>query len=291
MRTAVIALSSCFLFLCCLTLPQSVSAHAGGGPPFLQINGSYAQNNTLYAGGSISVSQDVAPSTFLVNEPISFKIDLTKLLVPKDVIEKSTFRWSWQEGSKDYEYGTDLRHTYTQQGSYLMELAVKGPQDNDFLVLDTVQLDVLPNKDYKAPTAKIAVVGKTYALNKPIVFQSMVTKDPSAQAGGYEWHFGNELTSREAKATNVYKDQYLFDYIFLKFSDSNGFYTWDAIQVSGDNGKIEFFGMRPNATDVPIVAGGSLNAVKNTVSYAVILVLGVIVLVFAILLVSKKKRN
>lgn len=278
-------------FLILPFIPQSVDAHAGGGPPFLLINGKYAQANKLYAGGAnITISMDDAPEKYLVGQPIQFKVDAEKLLVPKDVIEKSTFRWSWEEGSQAYDYGLEVSHTYPQQGSYLMSLMVKGPEEADFLILDTIQMDILPRSGYRTPTAAIHIVGKSYKTGKPVDFTSKTTTDPSTSVKAYEWHFGAEPPVREADTSYTYKDAYLFDYIFLKVADGNGFYVWDAIQVSADNGEIEFFSLQSNSPNVPTVSGGlTLPSAKTLMGSIGAVILVVIIGVFG-LQFRKKKR-
>lgn len=274
-----------------LLIPKNVDAHAGGGPPFLLINGKYAQNNNLYAGGAnITISQDNAPEKYLVNQPIQFKVDAEKLLVPKDVIEKSTFRWSWEDGSQDFAYGLEGSHTYPKQGSYLLTLSVKGPEEADFLVLDTVQMDILPQPGYKTPAVNIAVVGKSYKTSKPISFKSKATTDPSTSVQTYEWHFGNEVPITTAEASYTYKDSYLFDYIFLKITDANGFYTWDAIQVSADNGAIEFFSLQANSAAVQTSNSGlPVPSVKTALAGSGIGILAIIIGIFGFQVVKKKQ--
>lgn len=285
-RTAYFFFALIFLLL--IYNPVPVYAHAGGGPPFLKINGTFSQTNKLYAGGTnISVSQDDAPEKYLVNTPIEFEIDTTQLQVPKEILEQSQFRWTWEEGSTAYEYGTKISHTYTKPGSYLMLLDVKTNEDPRFLVINTVQLDIVENKTYQTPRAKISVVGNSYKSGKSISFKAQAVADPNASIKEYTWYFGNEEPRTGKDVTFTYKEPLFFDYIFLKVTDSNSFYAYDAVQVSGDEGNIAFYSLSQNEGNVPTVQKGVLSQITANPIRSGIILFVIVVASFAMLILRK----
>src|SRR4051812_24154216 len=92
-----------------LLFPGTASAHLGGGPPYFSVNGVDSQTNASYLSGPTFVMPlDFGPDKYLVNQPIQFKIDLTKLPVPYEVAKESTFRWTWDDGASPADTGAEL---------------------------------------------------------------------------------------------------------------------------------------------------------------------------------------
>src|SRR5258706_9573209 len=162
-----------YLLICLFFTAAKASAHTGGGPPFLEVNGKYALTNPFFSNDpNINIPQDVNPETspLYVNEPISFIIDTDKLLVPPNIARASTFRWTFDENTGEQQIGKDLTYTYHKAGSHLITLEVNAPGETEFLVIDTVQIDILPDKNYHLPKASMAVQTDKGSVAKPILF-------------------------------------------------------------------------------------------------------------------------
>src|SRR5579859_5562686 len=122
---------------------KNVSAHVGGGPPFLEVNGVYAQTNPYYFNDPvITIPQDYTGKSYMVNQQIDLFVDLNQLLVPPEIAAQTTFRWTFEEGGQEYAFGVKQKHTYTKPGSYLISLDVKAPGETQYTLIDTVQIDV-----------------------------------------------------------------------------------------------------------------------------------------------------
>src|SRR5438270_161899 len=120
-----------FAFFFSLINVQYASAHVGGGPPFLQVDAEYAVTNPYFLGSEqIDVPQDTITHHYLVNQPINFAVDTSKLLVPPDIAAASTFRWTFGTDSKK-RLGPKQKYTFHKQGSYLITMEVKAPGQSD----------------------------------------------------------------------------------------------------------------------------------------------------------------
>lgn len=257
--------------------PQTVLAHSGGGPPFLLINGTYAQTNPYYLGGpQVPVSQDLPPEKYIVNEPLQLVIDTTKLQVPKDIIDQSSFRWSFYDGSKDYHYGTKLSYTYPKVGSFLMNLEVKGPQDQEYFLLDTVQMNIVPSQGYQLPTAKIATTDTKFLSGKPIHFVAQTTADPSSGIQSYHWYFSNQKAGQDQNPIYTYTEKLFVEYVFLQVVDKNGVAAIDAIQSVGTDGVIALSGLTPGSMTVPTVGPATHASVARLKPYLLPGLLGLV---------------
>ena len=221
-------------------------AHNGGGPPYLSINGKYAGANPLsvpLAHQVIMVGLDRAPELYLVNTPIHFVIDPAQIQLPANVFKQTIFRWSWAEGSPATDAGPSVTHTYSHIGSYFMSVEAKGPDSNDFSLIDSVQLDIVDNLQYKLPTATIALrstARKVYGSGQSIPLTIEATADTSASISSYRWAFNDGRTVLSKYTVLNYSDRDFFDFMVAEVKDSNGFVGIDEAQVNGDNGVISF---------------------------------------------------
>ena len=149
-----------FLLLFISSLFSITYAHVGGGPPFLSINGKYADTNPFFSNDpTINVPQDTNLYTnpIIVGEPIRFIIDTEKLLVPPDIAENTTYRWSFSEHSKEYQYGKTITYAYKKAGSFLIAIDAKPRGEAEFITIDTLQVNILPHKNYQIPKAILSV--------------------------------------------------------------------------------------------------------------------------------------
>ncbi len=234
-----------------------VSAHTGSGPPFLLVNGQYAQTNPFYMGVpdfKLLISQDVSPAKYLVNQPIQFSIDGPKLQVPQDVLSHSTFRWSFENGSTDYKFGLTQPYTYSKVGSHLLSVWVKGPQETEYTLIDTVKVDVVPNMHYQLPQTKITVSGNKLQLHQPLSFYNNTTTDKSAKVQSYLWYLDNNSYTTQANPVYTYNQGDFLNYVFLQVTDSNGFLVDAAITVDGTGQDLAFANLDPNDQTAVVVS-------------------------------------
>lgn len=274
---------SFFVFLtkqCSIT----VFAHSGGGPPFLKINGQYAQTNKFYVGtSSINVSQDTSPGQYLVNKPISFVIDLDKLLVPREIADKTTFRWTFSEGSKTFAYGKELSHTYTKPKSYLLSLEAKAPGETTYVLLDTVQLNIVPNASYHLPVLTFGVETDKRQSVKPVVFDSQVTQDKTSKNATVLWDFGDGQMSKGEKVSHTFPSgqTYVSNYVIARVTDNNGFHSDVGVIVQAIKGKLYFIDSTGVKNSISVKESYSSKETKtsgNTILVTVIGVIGIVVL-------------
>lgn len=280
---------------------KPASAHVGGGPPFLVVNGVYAQTNPYFFNDpSINIPQDYTGKTYLVNNPIDLFVDTKQLMVPPDIVARSTFRWTFAEGSTDYAYGVKLTHTYTKPGSYLLSLEVKAPEEAQYTLIDTVQLDVLPNDHYQLPKASMAIATDHRNANKPLFFQSNYSVDPSTKLKNIIWGFGDGATSVQSDAYHTYtslQDYSTFPVIF-RVTDTNGFKGYAGVIVESIKGKLHFIDNLGKESTIPV--SDTLTKIQNkninqtsTIPWTVIVLGSIVFIILAITLffIIKNKRN
>ncbi len=246
MRKLCLALIFLFLFF---LLPQSVSAH-GSGPPFLKINNKFAQSNPYYQGGAValSVAQDLPPETYLVNSPIHFVIDKSQLLFSPEIVNEVTFRWSFQERDTAYKYGDTIDYTYAKMGSYLVRIEAKIPGES-YVLIDTVQINVLPNKTYTLPTSELTV-GSNLKTKEPLVVVSKGQADPSTKITASVWDVGEGTDKLKAGSTLCFSvGSNYFTEVYHRVTDSNGFYTDTGFSLTSIDDKLQVnpagYGVRP----------------------------------------------
>jgi hypothetical protein len=227
-----------FLFVALLfsffLLPFSVFAHSGGGPPFLKINDKYAQTNP-YSGTLtlLHIPQDIPPEQYLVNKSITLSLDTDQLnkqtFISADLIDGLVFRWSLWEGDNfdkrvgEYKDGTEVSYAIKTPKSYLIKLEAKSPLDEDFIVLDTVQINILPNMSYHMPTASV-FIGTQKNNESLFVSQSKVNSKSTIKT--YLWEVGGKLQNGPSiKYTFNQLTPYDTRTVFHRVVDSNGFST------------------------------------------------------------------
>lgn len=233
MFRSVLATLALFLFF---FLPATASAHFGNGPPFMKINGTYSQTNPYNQGSAtLIMSWDSAPATYLVNKPVTFEIDLPVLMaattVPQAYMKDIKLRWSVATGdnfeNKDTNYaeGATFTKTFTKPGSYLVIVEAKLPADTEYILINTVQTDILPTSSYKPP-APSAYVGT--AFNDPgknILLVSDSLTDPSTKVKKYMWDFGDGQLREGATIDRKFQrvNDMGTETIFHRVIDENGF--------------------------------------------------------------------
>ena len=150
-----------FILLLALTFPKLSYGHMIGQPPYLKINGAFTEYYPVPTASlpDFYLPQDIAASSYLVNEVIEFELDQAALPIPPEVLARSRFYWEFGDGGK--AEGMKVNYSYKKPGTYFSELKVdSGSGFGPPQVLQSTAINILPNKDYKLPKAIIEVNGQ-----------------------------------------------------------------------------------------------------------------------------------
>jgi hypothetical protein len=219
------------VLLFCLVFPTTVSAHGSGLVPFFKINGKIPDTHPLTKENIIpatfTVPQDLSTDTYLVRQPITFKID-TSLLAQgytKDVIDTLHYRWIFGDGTK--AVGLENTHTYNKIGSYTVEIYADFSDDSvEPQLIESVQLNILPDKNYKIPQPIIIVNrqdGDKIAMHNPVRFEVVFHTKPSATIASYVWEFGDGKTGKNEMEIHTYDGEQYLAAPVVRVVDANGF--------------------------------------------------------------------
>ena len=219
----------------CSLRTQTASAHLIGQPPFFKINGVYSN---LYPVPTTSLQnfdlpQDLAPASYLVNQPLDLELDKTALPVPNSVIEKTTFRWDLGDGTK--EEGLKNKHSYSKAGPYLLKITAQYITDPQAQLFQSVLLNILPSKDYQLPTAVVKVNGKksinpltdviNASFNQPIQLDASESQSKSSKIVSYFWDFGDQSSSKNKIDKHPLSKDLYQTFVVLRVWDAQGFYS------------------------------------------------------------------
>lgn len=226
-------------------LAPSVSAHTGG-PPYVKVNGLYAQTNPILnttAPVALNVGLDVASNSGIIaGTPVLFEIDeqffpnpyaqaqdpFGMPVVGQLPTQKPNFRWDFKDGSEKQE-GNHIQHIFTKSGTYIVELDAKFPgKTQDFAQVDTIQVIVIPSKDYQLPrpvikinSQKVEDPSRDVITVKPAISITFDGSDSVGRIEQYQWDFGDEKGSDTKIATHRYSRDEYFPTVVLRVTDSN----------------------------------------------------------------------
>lgn len=209
-----------------------VSAHLVGQPPFLKINGQYANLypvplTSLY---DFNLPQDLAPENYLVNQPINFELVSERLPAPPNIVAITKFDWDFADGS----HGNGLlnTHKFTKIGSFIVNIYADDGTTPKPQLLESVLINVLPDKDYVLPQAKILANGKMSKDSLTDIikadFNNSVSLDGSKSTNAnklteFFWDFGDQKSSSGGKQTHKYTPDLSQIFVVLRVKDTNGF--------------------------------------------------------------------
>ncbi len=217
-----------------------VSAHLVGQPPFFKVNGLYSQ---LYpvpvtSLNNFDLPQDSAPDNYLVNVPISFEFDEARLPAPKDIIEKTKFDWDFTDGS--HGEGLKQTHTFTKIGSYIIKIYADDGTTPKPQLLESVLVNVLPDKNYHLPQAKILINGLSgkdpltdvlqFSFNQPLQMDGTKSTSSSGIAE-YFWDLGDQKSALGATQTHLEPKDLSQAFIVLRVKDKNGLIADQFVEV------------------------------------------------------------
>lgn len=215
---------------------SSVSAHLSG-PPYVKVDGIYAQTNPILTYTSpiaMTLGSDLATSSaYVVNRPILFEID--EQYFPNPYLaspEKITvqYRWDFGDGSQKLE-GKNVSHIYAKSGTYVIDLEVlyKG-KVTEFTSVNQVQINILPYEGYALPSAIITVNGHTVTEPTKDIIEirgnRSIAFDASKSTGeivSYTWDFSDEQKGNGKIIKHAYKHSDYFPmFPVLRVTDKNG---------------------------------------------------------------------
>lgn len=235
-----------FLYTLYATLYTQVAyAHLAGQPPFFKINGEYA---LLYPVPLTSLSdfplpQDLAPARYLINESISFELDIKRLPAPPQVVEKTKFNWDF--GDNTSAHGLLAKHTYSKMGSYILKIYADDSTTPSPQLLESALINIVPAQDYPLPKAIILVDGKestdpltdilSFPFGKNIHFDAGKSYSKNAKIISYFWDFGDQTSSQEKETDHYYPKDLTQTFPLLRIKDSNGFISDNFIELQNEN--------------------------------------------------------
>lgn len=244
MKRRIILWLGILLLLC----TKPTYAHLIGQAPFFEVNGKYSNFYSVPTTSlnNFSLAQDAGPENYLINQPITFKLDTTKLPVPPEIIKRSKFTWDFGDGEK----GTGLTnmHAYKKMGSYLLSVYVDDGTNPTPQLLESIELQILPSKNYQLPQAVIQI----NALDKPnasnneyhIPLHQQVSLDaskstaPSSNIVSYFWDLGDSNSQTGKIISYTYSSDTRLAFVVLRVKDSNGFIADAYTALRNDNGVI-----------------------------------------------------
>ncbi len=192
--------------------PDLIQAHTAGQPPFFKINGTYTSIYPVpgVSVGGIDIPQDLAPSTYLINQKLNFEIDWQVLGIAKEAVELTDLIWDYGDGTKIMT--KNASHIYKTPGSYIQKVFVKPANIPQPQLLQSTMINVVPNKVFQIPISKINIqtppvtTSKTnisyFDLEKPLTFSAQV--DDPQKVIDYTWDFGDGSSSTGQTVTHTY---------------------------------------------------------------------------------------
>ncbi len=227
--------------------PQAVEAHGAGLPPFFKINGELPNESLLQTveiyPTNFTVPQDISSDNFLVNQPITFEIDTTllKQAVTEEIINQTKFSWDFGDGTK--AQGLKNTHQYKKKGSYILTINTEFDSSIPVQLIESVQLNIIPDKNYQLPKAVIKVNGKKIDdptkvsldinLNNNLVLDASESIAPTSKIIEYLWDFGDGKTGKQVTTGHKYL---LLNYVSpaLQIKDENGFISQSYVDIRND---------------------------------------------------------
>lgn len=214
---------------------QPVFAHGVEETPFLQINNKPVLAHPLKEEDIkpqlLSVPEDKAAEPYLVNDEIRFVLDQNALSqqFSDEMLQTMMFQWDFGDGRT--ARGEDVTHTYSQIGSKVVTITAQfNDSEKSQQLLEQIQLEIVPNKQYKLPDPRIVVnrepLGNTFytvSLQNPVAFEARLRYQSSAEIVSYVWDFGDGKKSNEQKVLHQYEGAPILATPVVKVTDKNGF--------------------------------------------------------------------
>lgn len=215
-------------------------AHLIGQAPFLKINGQYANLYPvpLTSLNNFDLPQDLGPDNYSLNQIINFELDKTRLPAPSDIISKTRFDWDFTDDT--HEQGLTTRHQFSKIGSYIIKIYADDGTTPKPQLIESVLINILPDKNSELPQAKIFVNGKS--SKDPLTdilqfsFQDKLELDGSKSStqnsiAEYFWDFGDQKSAFGPIQTHQYSANLSQVFVVLRVKDKNGFLADSFVEI------------------------------------------------------------
>ncbi|HSX57806.1 MAG TPA: PKD domain-containing protein [Candidatus Saccharimonadales bacterium] len=238
-----------FLPLLLLFFTQTAQAHLG--PPYVKINGVLTLGNPATSGSVLfKIANALSAEPVVVNQNATFTIQVDQ--APFKIGEGQGCETCvpagnlfWEFGDGGTAQGVSGTHKYSKTGSYIAKLRAHDPTTSDPIDLETIQINIIPTKDYTTPKAVVKVNGTTVTdpFNQPLSVDKNSTTyfDAGSSTGNiksYSWDFadGSKLeTGKKVSHKFDFSQPYAYSYFpILRVEDKNGIYSDAVVQVSSD---------------------------------------------------------
>jgi len=226
-----------------LIFPSSSSAHSVNQPPFVYINSTATGYYPVgYASlPHLNLPQDLSPVRPVVGEVVQISLDTNVLPILPEELSYLSFHWDF--GDRMSDVGTSFQHTYTTAGPKLITLSSTDSRTKAKpQLLDTILINVLPNKEYTLPTPVISMNGvESIAANNDTLqadFSKKVTLDATHSSKGtseittYTWDLGDQQLTHGLTVIHSYNPGISLVNPVLRVTDSEGFYVDTIAQIS-----------------------------------------------------------
>lgn len=302
-------------FVCFFFVVKPVDAHIGGGPPILKIDGRDAATNPFFHQEvtTINLPQDIPPDTYLKNKPIQFVLDVESLVLqttfPPDLANEISFRWSVATGenfdqvNKDYKYGANVTYTFTEAKSYLVIIEAKTPIDDDYIVIDSMQINVVPDVSYQLPTTSVSIGIQGTNSDRPVLLVSQASVDGTAKVRSSLWDFneGKLVQGDHVERSFTVSNPYNTRIIYHRIVDSNGFIADVAFAAENYQDKIQFmpfgnlkyppFQIETYSQAKSRIAGG-LQVPVVVIIWGIVMAIGILIIViFSVEIIRKTRKR
>jgi hypothetical protein len=233
-----------------LLLPATAHAHAPGQPPFTYINDKPSPFYPLNFASlpDLGIPDDMAPEeSYLINEPINFRLDDTALpLFPEEIPE---YEFTWDMGDGTSYTGLELTHTYRQAGSYVITNYSRDTRTPDPAEeLSTIYIAIVPHQGYELPRPVLLVNGRqavslyteSYSASfaRPVVLDASRSRNGSTKIVSTVWDLGNRQMARDAKVRVTYDTLFSTVQPVVRLTDENGLFvdaTFEIVNASLQN--------------------------------------------------------
>lgn len=212
-------------------LVTPISAHMMGQPPSFKVNGVYTNNYPIPATSipDLVLPQDIAPQNYLVDDPLNFEIDTTKLPIPLNIVQKLQFSWAFGDGATGQ--GIANTHAYQKIGSYILTINAQEPDDPTNYLIQSILINIVPTQNYQIPQAVISVLGKVVTNPQQVInsnFSNSVQFDASgskssSQILSFKWDFGDGTESTQPSVSHQYSTSKYVVSPVLRIKTADGF--------------------------------------------------------------------
>ncbi len=217
---------SFFLIIVLFTHLPFAAAHTGIFLPQIKINKEFVQENMtshFIMPKSIVIPMSEAPQVYRTQETLIF--EATGLTLTQ-ADTSGIYQWNFGDNTVS-QTGVSVRHVYQNPGSYEIVLKKQPVGKDEYILVDTIKIDITGSAKYARPKAKINVEGKSVEekyINTVTVDKDTITLDGTNSEGDIKeffWEFESGKKFTGDKITYTYQGQSNSDIVVLRVTDTN----------------------------------------------------------------------